>query len=213
MSEQQASAGASMLGEQVIDKHVAHQDTPATDQQAPDDATMRPTQTHDPTSARDNHAGDLLNDPVKTYTLMLEQFSKGNTKEGEKLAQELVLWGPYPEKVHARLFLAQGTQDALVHARLACKEAAKAIAKYGENDNEKFKLLDLTYRTLAQVKAEEGLGVIEEVEEGDEQVEGGAEANQEVKEKDDQEVKEKDDQRAKEKNGQEVDEGDSGQMI
>lgn len=119
----------------------------------------------------------------------------------------------YSRKLTYYQFSAQGTQDALVHARLACKEAAKAIAKYGENDNEKFKLLDLAYRTLAQVKAEEGFGVIEEVEEEDEQVEGGAEANQEIKEKDDQEVKEKDDQRAKEKDGQEVEEGDSGKMI
>ncbi|KAH0386147.1 hypothetical protein KCU92_g2837, partial [Aureobasidium melanogenum] len=213
MSEQQATAGVPMLDEQVIDKHSDHQDAPTTDQQAPDGTITRQTQTHRSTSPRHNLDEGLLSDPVKIYTLMLEHFSKGNTKEGEKLAQELVLWGPYPEKVHARLFLVQGTQDALVHARLACKEAAKAIAKYGENDNEKFKLLDLAYRTLAQVKAEEGLGVIEEVEEEDEQVEGGAEANQEIKEKDDQEIKEKDDQEVKEKNGQEVDEGDSGKMI
>ncbi|KAG9517886.1 hypothetical protein KCV07_g5917, partial [Aureobasidium melanogenum] len=203
MSEQQATVGVLMLDEQVIDKHSDHQDAPATNQQAPDDTITRQTQTHRSTSPRHNLDEGLLNDPVKIYTLMLEHFSKGNTKEGEKLAQELVLWGPYPEKVHARL------------------EAAKTIVKYGENDNEKFKLMDLAYRTVAQVKAEEGLGVIGEVEEEDEQVEGGVEANQEIKEKDDQEIKEKDDQevkekdeqRAKEKNGQEVEEGDSGKMI
>ncbi|KAG9661300.1 hypothetical protein KCU95_g2576, partial [Aureobasidium melanogenum] len=210
MSDQQARAGASMRDEQVIDKHVAHQDTPATDPQAPVDKTTHPTQTPSSTSPRDNHVGALLNDPVKTYTLMLEHFSKGNIKEGEKLAQELVLWGPYPENVHARLFLAQGAQDALMHARLAAKDAAKAIAKYGENDNEKFKLLDLALRTLAQLKAEEGLGVIEEVDEEDGRVKGVEGASQEVEDKDDLKAKDKVDQEVKEKDDSKVERGGSG---
>lgn len=125
MPDQQATAGASMHDEQVTNKHPDHQDAPATDQQASDytttyqavccisssratsffqkNLTDRLQQTHDSTSSLDNHDEDFLNDPVTTYTLMLDHFSKGNIEEGEKLAQELVLWGPYPEKVHARL--------------------------------------------------------------------------------------------------------------
>lgn len=34
---------------------------------------------------------------------MLNSFSEGKTHEGEHLAQQLVLSGPYPEIVHARL--------------------------------------------------------------------------------------------------------------
>ncbi|KAH0279448.1 hypothetical protein KCU91_g1742, partial [Aureobasidium melanogenum] len=204
MSDQQATAGASMHDEQVINKHSDYKDAPANDQRAPGDTTTHPI-THGSTSSHVNHAGDLPNDPVKTYTLMLEHFSKGDTEEGEKLAQELVLWGHYPEKVHARLFLAQGTQDALMHARLAYIDAAKAIAKYREDDNEKFKLLDLAYRILARVKTEESLGVIEEVDEEDDQVKGRGEVTQEIKEEDDQEVKEKDEPR--------FEEGGSGKKI
>ncbi|KAH0281828.1 hypothetical protein KCU91_g115, partial [Aureobasidium melanogenum] len=131
------------------------------------------------------HDESLLNDSVKAYTLMLDHFSKANIKEGEKLAQELALWGPYPEKVQARLFLAQFGQDALLHAHLAANGAAEAIAKSGETDDEKLKLLELADRTLARIKAEEGFGVIEEVDEEEEQVEGGAEASEEVKKDDD----------------------------
>ncbi|KAG9606016.1 hypothetical protein KCU77_g540, partial [Aureobasidium melanogenum] len=196
MSEQQASAGASIPNEQVIAKHFDHQDASVTDQQAPVDKSTDPI-THSSNSPRDNHAGDLHNSSVKIYTSMLEHFSKGNTEEGEKLAQGLVFWGPYPEKVHARLFLAQGTQDALMHACLACKEAAKAIAKYGETDNEKFKLLDLALRTRAQAKAEEGLGVIEEVDEEDGQIKNVEKGSHEVKEGD----------------GPKVEKGGSGKVI
>lgn len=39
MSDQQASAGASMSDEQVINKHSDYQDAPNTDQQAPKDTT------------------------------------------------------------------------------------------------------------------------------------------------------------------------------
>ncbi|KAG9945910.1 hypothetical protein KCU85_g6863, partial [Aureobasidium melanogenum] len=196
MPDQQATAGASMHDEQVTNKHPDHQDAPATDQQASDYTTTYQA-THDSTSSLDNHDEDFLNDPVTTYTLMLDHFSKGNIEEGEKLAQELVLWGPYPEKVHARLFLAQVGQDALMHANLAVKEATEAVDKYEENDDEKLKLLNLAERTLTRVKAEEGFGVIEEVDEEDDQVDGGAEADQEVKKDDDREVEE----------------GDSGKLI
>ncbi|KAH0374063.1 hypothetical protein KCU65_g366, partial [Aureobasidium melanogenum] len=164
MSEQQATAGASMHDEQVIDKQSDHMDTPTTDQQALDGTATR-QHTHD------NHNKGLLDDPVKTYTLMVEHFSKGNIEEGDKSAQQLALWGPYPEKVHARLFLGQVGQNALLHAHLAANGAAEAIAKSGETDDEKLKLLELADRTLARIKAEEGLGVIEEVDEEEDQVE------------------------------------------
>lgn len=75
-----------------------------------------------------------------------------------------------------------------MHADKAVDEAASAIAKYGEKDNEKFKLLDLALRTLARVKAAEGLGVIEEVDEEEPRVKDGEEVNQEVMESNDQEV-------------------------
>lgn len=94
-----------------------------------------------------------------------------------------------------------------MHARLAAKDAAKAIAKYGENDNEKFKLLDLALRTLAQLKAEEGLGVIEEVDEEDGRVRGVEGASQEVEDKDDLKAKENDDQEVKEKYHPKVEKG------
>lgn len=84
-----------------------------------------------------------------------------------------------------------------MHANLAVKEATEAVDKYEENDDEKLKLLNLAERTLTRVKAEEGLGVIEEVDEEDDQVDGGAEADQEVKKDDDREVEE----------------GDSGKLI
>lgn len=75
-----------------------------------------------------------------------------------------------------------------MHADKAVDEAASANAKYGEKDNEKFKLLDLALRTLARVKAAEGLGVIEEVDEEEPRVKDGEEVNQEVMESNDQEV-------------------------
>ncbi|KAH0351990.1 hypothetical protein KCU81_g2114, partial [Aureobasidium melanogenum] len=203
MPDQQATAGASMHDEQVTNKHPDHQEAPTTDRQASDYTTTHQA-THDSTSSLDSHDEDFLNDPVKTYTLMLEHFSMGNIEEGEKLAQELVLWGPYPEKVHARLFLAQVGQDALLHAHLAANGAAEAIAKSGETDDEKLKLLELADRTVAHIKAEEGLGVIEEVDEEEDQVAGGAEASEEVKKDDDQEGI---------KIEPKVEKGDSGKMI
>lgn len=65
----------------------------------------------------------------------------------------------------------------MIHADKAVDEAASAIAKYGEKDDEKFKLLDLALRTLAQVKAKEGLGVIEEVDEEEARVKDSEEAD------------------------------------
>ncbi|KAK6001281.1 hypothetical protein QM012_002612 [Aureobasidium pullulans] len=192
MFEQQASAGASMSDEQVIDKHSGHQDAPATDHQTSVDTAI-PQITPIPTTSHDDHIGGLLSDPGKTYTLMLEHFSKGNTKEAEKLAQELVLRGPYPERVHARLFLAQVTHDAMMHVRKAVEEAASGIAKYGEKDDEKFKLLALAQRILAQLQAEEGLSDIEEVDEEDAQVKDTEQGSQEVQENENPHVKEKDD--------------------
>lgn len=116
-----------MSDEQVDKQSATQEDTPTTGQQAPVDKTTSPTvrdynparcviqpgehpetnqalQTQDHPSPGDSHVPEVPLDELRdNYTLMVEQHSKRNVKEGQKLAHKLVLSGAYPESVHARL--------------------------------------------------------------------------------------------------------------